>query len=516
MDADLIIIGSGVGGASLAAALAPSGLRILVVEKGRHLLPCPEARDDEAIFLRRYFAPTELWMGSDGTPFVAGNHYAVGGNSKFYGGVMYRYREADFAPRRHPGGTSPGWPLAYADLAPWYDRAERLFRVRGAAGEDPTEPPRSGSYPFPPVPDEPAIATVRRRLSAAGAHPASLPLAIDIDTWLAGGQTGWDAFPNTGRGKIDAETGPLADALACPNVTLLAGAEVVRLETGAGGTRISAAIIRMDGREKPLAARGFALAAGAIQSAALLLKSADAAHPAGLSNGSGQVGRNFMNHNSSAMLTLDPRMKNTSVYQKTLGLNDFYDADPKGRQPLGNVQGLGRITAPVLKANMPWLPMPLARLLAAYAFGWFLQSEDLPDPESRVTWEKGRIVINWKRSNMQAHRSLIRRTRALMRKAGFPLVLVRTFGMRVTSHQCGTARLGTDPRTSVVTPQLRSHEIANLWITDASVLPTSAAVNPALTVCALALRAADGIREALVLPAAAEGMPAEEIIGKTR
>lgn len=497
MDADLVIIGSGIGGASLAAALAPSGLRILILEKGQRLEPCPEARDDRAIFLRGHFAPTEQWLSSDGTPFVAGNHYAVGGNSKFYGAVMHRFREADFAPRRHFEGVTPGWPLAYAELSPWYDAAEAMFRVRGQGGEDPTDPPRNQPYGWPAVPDEPVIAEVRRRLKCAGAHPASLPLAIDIGAWLAGGQTGWDAFPNTGMGKIDAESGPLTEALTHDNVRLLTGAEVIRLDTDPSGARIIGALVRGEGKDIIIRARGFALAAGAVQSAALLLKSANAAHPSGLANGSDQVGRNFMNHNSSAMLTINPLLRNTSVYQKTLSLNDFYDADPQTRAPLGNVQGLGRVTAAVLKSNMRWLPMPLARVLAAYAFGWFLQSEDLPDPESRVTFRDGRIVIHWQRSNMRAHRALIQRTRELMKRAGFPIVLTRTFGVRTTSHQCGTARLGQDAATSVVAPDLRSHQIGNLWITDASVLPTSAAVNPALTVAALALRAAEGIRKIL-------------------
>jgi choline dehydrogenase-like flavoprotein len=236
------------------------------------------------------------------------------------------------------------------------------------------------------------------------------------------------------------------------------------------------------------------VAAGAIQSAALLLRSTNAAHPAGLANGSDQVGRNFMNHNSSAMLTIDPRLRNTSVYQKTLSINDFYDSDPVTGRPLGNVQGLGRITGPILKANMPLLPMPLAQLLAGYAFGWFLQSEDLPNPESRVMVKDGQIVMHWQRSNMAAHQALIARTKAVMKRAGFPIVLVHTFGRKTTSHQCGTARLGDDPARSVVTAGLRSHQVSNLWVTDASVLPTSAAVNPALTVAALVLRSASGIR----------------------
>lgn len=494
MDADLIIIGSGVGGASLASELAASGLRILVLERGKRLQPCPEARDDVAIFLRGHFAPKEEWLDADGTPFVAGNHYNVGGNSKFFGGVMYRYRDSDFRPRPHLQGTSSGWPLRYIDLEPWYDRAEALFRVRGTATEDPTEPPHARDYRFPPVPDEPVIERVRQRLRTAGLHPSSLPLAIDIDAWLAEGKTGWDAFPNTGRGKIDAESGPLNDALAAPNVRLMTEAHAIRLETDASGRTITAVVVRVQGQERRLTARAFAVATGAVQSAALLLRSANPAHPTGLANGSDQLGRNFMNHNSSAMLTIDPRTRNTSIYQKTLSFNDFYDSDPVTGMPLGNVQGLGRITGAVLKANMPRLPMPLARLLAAYAFGWFLQSEDLPNPESRVTLRDGQIFINWQRSNMEAHHALIARTRAAMKRAGFPIVLVKTFGRKTTSHQCGTARLGSDPTTSVVNTDLRAHQVENLWVADASVLPTSAAVNPALTVAALALRSARSVQ----------------------
>lgn len=493
MDADLVIIGSGIGGATLAAALAPSGLKILIVEKGERLLPVPEARDDVAIFQRGHYAPMETWMGSDGTPFVAGNYYVVGGNSKFFGAVMYRYREADFKPRPHLQGSSPGWPIGYAELEPWYGRAEALYKVRGTATEDPTEPPHSAPYAHAPVPDEPVMQKVRARLAKAGAHPSSLPLAIDIDTWLAEGKTGWDAFPNTGKGKIDAESGPLSDALAHPNVRLITGTEVLRLETDTAGQSVTAAIVRSAGREYRLTARAFAVAAGAIQSAALLLRSANAAHPRGLANGSDQLGRNFMNHNSSAMLTIDPRMRNTSVYQKTLSFNDFYNADPETGRPLGNVQGLGRITGPILKANMPILPMPLARLVAGYAFGWFLQSEDLPNPESRVMVKDGQIVMHWQRSNMAAHQALIARTKTVMQRAGFPIVLVHTFGRKTTSHQCGTARLGSDPASSVVTTGLKAHQLANVWITDASVLPTSAAVNPALTVAALVLRSASGV-----------------------
>lgn len=494
-DSDIIIIGSGIGGATLASSLAPIGARILILERGEHLPDSPDARDDVAIFERGVYRSTEEWLGSDGKKFLPGNYYYVGGNSKFYGAVMYRYRAEDFRPRPHLRGNSPGWDITYEQIEPWYAKAEALFRVRGTACEDPTEPPRSGPYPYPPVPDEPALRHVRERLRKAGVHPASLPLAVDIEAWLKRGKTGWDAFPNTGgAGKIDAEVGPLAEAMTHPNVRLMTGAQVVRLETDPAGHRVIAAVIRRSGREERLTATHFAVAAGAVQTAALLLRSANEAHPRGLGNSSDQLGRNFMNHNTSAMITLDPRTRNESVYQKTLCFNDFYNDDAQAHAPLGNVQLLGRITGNILKAQLPLLPRPLARMIANRSFGWFLTSEDLPNPDSRVLVRGDDIVVDWQRSNMDAHHLLIKRTKQVMRRAGFPIVLVRVFGNKTTSHQCGTARLGNASRRSVVDTDCRSHDVANLWITDASVLPTSAAVNPALTIAALALRAGEALK----------------------
>lgn len=492
--ADIVIIGSGIGGASLAHSLAPSGLRIVILERGRHLTDSPEARDDVAIFQKGFYRSSEEWLGTDGESFLPGNYYYVGGNSKFFGAVMYRYRREDFAPRPHMDGASPGWPMSYDELSPWYDAAEDVFRVRGSATDDPTEPRHEKPYSYPPVPDEPAIAAVRRRLEKAGVHPASLPLSIDIDAWLKRAPTGWDAFPNTGTGKIDAEVGPLASALAHPNVRLVTGASVMRLETDGTGRRVIAAVYRRDGVEYRISAGRFAVAAGAVQSAALLLRSANGMHPTGLGNSSDQLGRNFMNHNTTAMLAVNPFAANSCVYQKTIAFNDFYNEDNETGFPLGNVQLLGHITGNILKANLP-MPAPawLARLVARHAYGWFLTSEDLPNPESRVTVRDDRIVMHWIRSNMRAHEALIKKTRAVMRKAGFPIVLTHTFGRKTTSHQCGTARMGRDPQSSVVDLDCRSHDVENLYITDASVLPTSAAVNPALTIAALAIKAGSAI-----------------------
>lgn len=479
--AEIIIIGSGMGGASLAAALAPSGRRILVLEKGDYLRPSPADRDAAAIFGRGHFRPREVWYDGKGRPFNPGNYYNVGGNSKFYGAVLLRYRAEDFAPIRHLEGTTPGWPMSYAALEPFYQRAEEMYRVRGQIGEDPSEPPHSGRYPFSPVPDEPAIADLRRRLEGVGLHPASLPLGVDIEEWLKGGQTTWDAFPGTTGGKMDAESIGIAGALAHPNVTLRTGAEVRLMHAGADG-RIAG--VELAGGET-LSAPTVVLAAGAVQTAVLLLRS-------GLANSSGQVGRNFMNHNTSAVLAIHPFRKNPSVYQKTLMVNDFYLSGGPGDAPLGNIQLLGKITGPILAANSP-LPGFLAGFVARRTVDLYAMSEDLPDPESRIMLQGDRIVMDWRQKNWAAHLAFVDKLKRLLRRAGYPIVLSRPFDSRTPSHQCGTARMGTDAATSVVDPFGRSHDHANLFLCDASVLPTSAAVNPALTVAALALRTADHI-----------------------
>ncbi|MFV0384535.1 GMC family oxidoreductase [Paracoccus sp. (in: a-proteobacteria)] len=490
MDADVIIIGSGMGGATVAAALADTGRRILILERGEHLSDCPQARDPQAIFRDGYFRPGESWLDGEGKPFNPGNYYYVGGNSKFFGAVLIRYREQDFRPLAHLGGTTPGWPITYDEIEPWYSRAEALYQVRGTAGQDPTEPAHSADYPFGPLPDEPPIADLRSRLASVGLRPSSLPLGVDLDRWLSRAKTPWDAFPDTTGGKKDAESGGLARALQHPNVTLRTGARVTRLIAGDGG-RITGVTLADGGT---LSAGTVILAAGAVQSAALLLASADEANPTGLANRSDQVGRNFMNHNCSAVLALHPFRKNPSIYQKTLMVNDFYLTGGPGGEPLGNIQLLGKISGPILAASSG-LPGPVANWVAARSVDLYAMSEDLPNPESRVSLKGDQIVLDWKRSNWDAHLLLVQRLKALLRKAGYPVVLSRPFDRRTPSHQCGTARMGSDPASSVVDTFCRSHDHPNLFITDASVLPTSAAVNPALTIAALALRAADHIRE---------------------
>jgi choline dehydrogenase-like flavoprotein len=493
MKPDVIIIGSGIGGSTMAAALAPSGRRIMIIERGDRLLDSPEARDAGAIFGRGHFRPKETWLDGTGRGFNPGNYYLAGGNSKFFGAVLIRYRREDFAKMRHLGGTTPGWPISYEDMEADYQAAETLYRVRGTATEDPTEPPHSGGYPFPPLPDEPAIADVRRRLKSVGLHPSSLPLGVDLDRWLARAKTPWDAFPDTVGAKSDAESVGLAAALRHDNVTLVTGTRATRLIADEYGKITGVEVERNGGREV-LSAPIVVLSAGAVQSAALLLTSADKDRPNGLANSSDQVGRNFMNHNCSAVLAVHPFRKNHSVYQKTLMINDFYLRGGEQDTPLGNVQLLGKISGPILASSSP-LPLPLANWIANRSVDFYAMSEDLPNPESRVTLENGQIKLDWKRSNWDAHLALVSKLKSVLRKAGFPIVLSSAFDRRTPSHQCGTARMGSDRTKAVVDSTCRSFDHANLFIVDASVLPTSAAVNPALTVAALALRTARHIEQ---------------------
>lgn len=487
---DVVIIGSGMGGATLAAGLAPTGARITILERGRQISADAPARDPWRIYINSAFKPNETWLDDKGQRFSPGNYYNVGGNSKFYGAVLIRYRAQDFQEQAHYGGISPAWPFPYDELAPWYDAAETLYQVRGAASQDPTEPPHGADYPHPPVADEPAITEARRRLERAGVQPFSLPLGVDIDTWLSHGADGWDGYPDTRCGKMDAETCGLAEALQHENVELIEGATVTGLKLGADGRTVTEVVFEADGEEQVLRPKIVAVCAGAVQSAALLLRSE-------IANSSDQVGRCFMNHNATAVIAIDPRFRNDAIYQKTFGINDWYLTGGTNGEPLGNVQLLGRVTPDILKIQVPQLPKPVARWVSEHALDLYLISEDLPDPESRVTLKGKDIALIWRRSNMRAHEELLANIKATLRAAGFPLVLSRLFDGRVPSHQCGTVRMGDDPNISVVDPDCRSWDHPNLFVTDAGVLPTSAAVNPALTVAALSLRAATTIAKEL-------------------
>ena len=496
MDVDVVIIGSGVGGGAVALSLAATGARILILERGERLPREPQNRDAEAVFVDKRYRAGEQWIDGQGKPFRPGQYYFVGGHTKLYGTAMFRFRERDFEAIEHEDGVSPAWPIRYADLEPWYTRAEQLFGVHGEAGVDPSEPPRSAAFPYSAIPHEPLLATLAAKLRAEGLHPFHMPSAIDLREGGACVRCGTcDGFPCAYGAKGDAERCLIEPALQHPNVTLQTGSEVTRLITDDDGRRIVAAEVLHRGERQTVRAPLFVLSAGAINSALLLQRSATARHPQGLANRSGCVGRYYMNHNTSCLMGLLPATVNDTRFTKTLSLNDFYFGAVAETTPLGNVQMLGNIQEPMVRSAMPLMPRWAGRLMTRHSVDWLVMSEDLPHADSTVRpLADGRVQLNWHRTNMAAHQRFVARTKALLRRIGFSAVLSRPFGIETPSHQCGTVRMGDDPAHSALDPWCRSHDHPNLVVVDAGFFPSSAALNPALTIAAQALRVGEHLR----------------------
>lgn len=492
---DIVIIGSGVGGGAVALQLAGSDARVLVLERGPVLPREAQNEDVTAVFCDQRYKTTETWY-ADGRPFRPGMFYFVGGHTKFYGTAMFRYRERDFEALAHEEGESPAWPIRYADLEPWYGKAEQLFGVRGEGGSDPTDPPRSTPYAHAPVPHEPLLAAIEARLRAQGLQPFPMPSAVDFGP---GGRcqrcANCDAMPCRFDAKGDAEMRLIRPALAQSNIELRAGVLVERLLTDDSGRRIVAAEVVEQGVRRRITAGRFVLSAGAINSAALLLRSANARHPRGLANSSDVVGRHYMTHNTTALLAVHPFKRNLTRFPKTLAVHDFYFGDGAGTTPLGSLQLLGKIREPMLRGPLPAVPRFLRSALAERSVDWYAQSEDLPHPDSRVSVRPdGAINLHWHRTNLLAHRRWVDKCKQILRGTGYPFVLASGFGTEVVSHQCGTVRFGDDAATSALDPLCKAWDHDNLYVVDTSFFPSSAAVNPALTLAAQALRVGAHLR----------------------
>ncbi|CKI10535.1 GMC family oxidoreductase [Mycolicibacterium smegmatis] len=493
VETDVAIIGSGMGGGCLAYALRDKGIRVLIVEQGDFLPVERENWSFDAVHTEGRYKNSASWHdAATGKNFTPGNYHYVGGSTKLYGATLPRFRECDFGPIEHADGLSPAWPIDYADLEPYYGEAEQMFWVHSNKGEDPTDPWRSTDYPYPGLPHEGAMARLAESARKQGLHPFSAPQALD---YRPGGGCvlcdTCDSFACMVEAKGDADVSAVRPALAAKtrNVELLTNAEVVRLVTSPDGKTVAAAQIRHHDRRIEVRAHRFVLSCGAVNTAALLLRSASDQHRRGLANSSDQVGRNYMAHITTFFLAVDPRRKNEAVYQKTIGINDWYEAGPGNIYPLGNVQGLGKLRGPQAKMGKPWVPMPILDEVTKYTLDLFIQTEDLPLPENRVTLRpNGQISLFRRETNLAAHHELIRRMKKVVRKAGFPVVLTRSLGVEATSHQCGTARMGDDPTASVVDANLKAHDLDNLWIADTSTFCSSGAVNPAITAAALSLR----------------------------
>lgn len=491
--ADVVIIGSGMGGSTLAWALRNAGADVLVLERGQRLPVEPENSDPAQMHVHKRYRTAEPWLdGSTGRWFEPGNYYWVGGNTKFYGACLPRFRVSDFEEVEHADGRSPAWPFGYDELEEHYSRAEELYRVRGDGTEDPTEPPRSAPYPYPRLEHEPRVAAFAESLHAAGLHPFHMAGGMALDSQAdRRASTASDGCPDEHGHKSDAENCALDPALATGNVRLMTGVQITRLH--ATGRQVRSAEGVRDGQPLRIEADRFVLAAGAVNSAAVLLRSANEDHPGGLANSSGLLGRRYMVHNSTFFVAVDPRRRNETAWQKTLGLNDWYEAGPGTPYPLGNLQMLGKLRTPMIKAARSWVPTPVLDFMTARSLDLYLTTEDLPRPENRVRVTNRGIAIDWRPNNLAPHAELVRRVTKAVRRAGYPLVFTQRMGIETNSHQCGTAVAGHDRASSVLDPGCRAHDLDNLWLADASFFPSAAALNPALTIAANALRIAPQI-----------------------
>jgi len=510
---DVIIVGSGAGGGTLAHALAPTGKKILLIERGDFLPRETQNWEPGAVFVDgRYISP-DTWYDEQGKPFQPQVHYVVGGATKMYGAALYRLRPADFGTIRYSDGASPAWPLDYADMEPYYTRAEWLYQVHGNHGEDPTEGTASKQYPWPAVSHEPRIQQLSDDLVAAGYHPFHAPCGILLDEDRRPASTcircAWcDGYPCLVHAKADAEVIAVRPLLGLPNVTLLTCAEVTGLAVSPSGRAVTEVLVSRAGERESYGADVVVLAAGAANTAKILLRSASDRHPHGLGNGSDQVGRNYMFHNSKAIAAL-AKEPNETVYQKTLGVNDFYLADGS-RPPLGNIQLLGKSNPGAMKGEEPKLtklaPHWSLEEVARHSVDIWLTTEDLPLPQNRVTVDgDGNIHLAYRFTNAAETDGLYRELKIILNKTGLAAhhVLSKNFymDMRIpiagVAHQAGTVRFGNNPQTSVADITCKAHELDNLYFADASIFPSIGAVNPALTVMANAIRVGDHIAERL-------------------
>ncbi len=494
---DIVIIGSGAGGGTIAYALAHIGARILIVERGEFVPQEDENWSPDAVWKQRRYRQRERWVDDTGMhrEFLPYTHYGVGGNTKYWGSALFRFRREDFEETQHADGVSPAWPISYDALAPYYDRAERLYQVHGQHGVDPTDPPR-GPYPYPAVPHAPRMAEIVEQLRAEGLHPSALPLGLREGCVLC---RTCNSFPCQIHAKSEADVCCVRPALQHPSVTLWTGARAERLVTDGQGRRVSGVDIVKDGTTIHVEAPLVVVSCGAVNSAALLLRSASPAHPRGLANSSGLIGTRYMAHLATMISAFDRSRKNDTVFQKTVAINDYYLASGRAGRPLGQIQSQGRTDPVVLKAESPWygrwIPLPAWKWWADGAVDWLVMSEDLPHAENRVAvGPEGRIHLRYRRNNTSSHDELVGETSRLLARLGF-FTIKHSLGTRNTTHQCGTVSFGTSPNTSVLDPFCRTHDIENLFVVDASFFPSSAAVNPGLTIVAQALRVADHIIE---------------------
>ncbi|MEU1164762.1 GMC family oxidoreductase [Streptomyces sp. NPDC005921] len=518
---DVIVIGTGAGGGTLAHRLAPSGKRVLILERGDYLPRERDNWDSTAVFVKAKYRAPEFWLDRHGKEFPPEVNYYVGGNTKFYGAALFRLRPEDFGELRHHDGVSPAWPIGYDDLEPYYTQAEHLYLVHGRHGEDPWEGPCSAQYAYPPVEHEPRIERLSMDLEKQGLHPFHLPIGVNLTQDEDGRATHSsvcvrcdrvDGFPCLLRAKSDAQVICVEPALEHPNVELVTNARVTRLETDPTGRSVTSVVAELPGeREARFSADVVVVACGAVNSAALLLASANDRHPNGLANSSDVVGRHYMRHNNLALMAVSEEPNDTR-FQKTLALHDWYLGADDWEYPLGGIQMLGKSDAEQIHGEAPrWagavLPDMPFEVLAHHAVDFWLCGEDLPRPENRVTLEEdGQIRLTLDEgNNIEGLNRLRHKLQHLLGHLGMrehhllshSIYLHKGMPIGATAHQAGTVRFGTDPAASALDVHCKAHDLDNLYVVDTSFFPSIGAVNPSLTAIANALRVGDHLLERL-------------------
>ncbi len=508
---DAIIIGTGAGGGTLAFHLANAGKRILILERGPFLPQEKPNWNTTDVFLKNRYHTTEVWTDKDGNPLHPGTGYWVGGNTKVYGAALFRLRKEDFEVLHHKGGISPAWPVKYDVFEPYYTEAEKLFCVHGELGFDLTEPYHSEEYPFPAISNEPRMEEIQNDVAKLGYHPFPIPLGLKlnesdrVESKCIRCDT-CDGYPCMVHAKSDSDINCIRNIMRLPNVTLMTEAKVTRLLTNPTGTAVDAVEVDLGSSDNTatFSAGIVAVCCGAINSAALLLRSANDRHPNGLANSSDMVGRHFMFHQADAILALS-LTPNPSRYMKTFGVNDFYFGEKDYPYPMGNIQPIGSFHHEMMKADAPAItPAFVLEKMSSHAVPWWLTTEDLPDPDNRVQVIGGQIRLDYTNNNVESFERLKARWIDVLKQAGHAESTVHMhayFKKRIplegVGHQNGTCRFGTDPKQSVLDVNCRAHDVDNLYVVDASFFPSCGAVNPSLTVIANALRVGDHLLERL-------------------
>jgi choline dehydrogenase-like flavoprotein len=484
LETSVAIVGSGMGGATTAYGLAQVGIDCLVIERGDFVKKEDANWSAREIFINQKYKPNEKWLDEKGKEFTPGVHYIVGGNTKVYGSSLPRFREQDFLEVRHKDGISPAWPFTYQDLEPYYCQAEQLYKVHGAPGEDPTEPPRSQPFPYPALAHERYISKLAARLTKAGVKPHANAMGVDFrsDGKCIRCAT-CDGFVCKLDAKSDAQTCALEPALKTGKVKLETNLKVTQVVVK--NNRVDYLLAQRDGHEVKIIAKKYVLSLGAVNTAALLLRSGS------IANSSGLLGKNFMMHNNAHIAAFDIKSKNDVVFQKTLSFSDWY-LDGGSGYPLGAVQLIGKVQAIMMKSYATKVPLPILKFIADRSVEFVVMNEDLPTISNRVEiGQNGMIQIYRKAVNTSAHKELMKKTKRVLRKAGFQAIFVQPFDISMNSHQCGTSVAGNDPKLSVVDQFCNTHDLENLYLIDGGFFPSSAAMNPALTIAAQALRVVD-------------------------